>query len=84
MTKVRDIINKIKSIAVEAVLQPEVSVEDAMVIRIVREGESAEYTISRDLKLDTGKECQFLRVGGNTQSYCVSKSTIVSLQNILP
>ena len=84
LTKVRDIINKIKSIAVEAVLQPEVSVEDAMVIRIVREGESAEYTISRDLKLDTGKECQFLRVGENTQSYCVSKSTIISLQNILP
>jgi len=84
LTKVRDIINKIKGIILEAVLQPEVSIEDAMVVRIGNDGVSTEYTISKDLKLDTGKECQFLRVSGNTQSYCASKSSISALQNILP
>jgi len=84
LTKVRDIINKIKGIILEAVLQPEASVKDAMVVRIVKEGVSTEYTISKDLKLDTGKECHFLRVGTNAQSYCASKSTISALQNILP
>lgn len=84
LTKVRDVINKIKGIALEAVLQPEVSINDAMVIRIVREGVATEYTVSKDLKLDTGKECHFLRVGKNAQSYCASKSAITALQNILP
>ena len=84
LTKVRDIINKIKNIALEAVLQPEASIKDAMVIHIVKEGVLTEYTISKDLKLDTGKECHFLKVGTNAQSYCVSKPPIVALQNVLP
>jgi len=84
LAKVRNILNKIKGIVLEAVLQPEASVDNAMVIRIVREGTTIKYTISKDLKLDTNKECQFLSVEGSAQSYCTSKSTIVALQNILP
>lgn len=84
LSKVRDVINKIKGIALEAVLQPETSVDDAMVVRIVKEGVSTEYTISKDIKLDTDKECHFLRTGTNAQSYCVSKSSVSALQNILP
>jgi len=84
LAKVQDIINKIKDIVLEAVLQPEASIEDAMVMRIVNNGVSTEYTISKDLKLDTGKECHFLKVGTNAQSYCASKSSISALQNILP
>ncbi len=84
IAKVRDIINKIKGIALEAVLRPEASIDGAMVIRIVNDGVSREYTISKDLKLDTGKECQFLNIDGNTQSYCASKPAINALQNILP
>jgi len=84
LTKVRDIISKIKNISLEAVLKPEASINGAMVIRIVKKGVLTEYKVSRDLKLDTGKECHFLRVGKNAQSYCASKSTINALQNILP
>ena len=57
---------------------------DAMVVRVVKEGVSTEYRISKDLKSDTDKECQFLRVGESQQSYCASKSSISALQNILP
>jgi hypothetical protein len=84
LTKVRDIINKIQGIGLEAVLQPEASIDEAMVMRITKDGIVTEYKISKDLKLGTGKECHFLRVNGNTQSYCAAKPPISALQNILP
>ena len=82
--KIQDMINKLKNINPEIMLQPAASVENSMVISITKNGSSSQYTIGKDVVLDTGKECRFLKVDANEQGYCVSKSAIVALENILP
>jgi len=84
VSKVREIINKLKFLSIEADLKPPVSIKNSMSIGITKDGKLTEYSISKDMILKTGKECRFLNVKGNAQSYCAVKSTVVALQNALP
>jgi len=83
-SKINDIIGKIKNISIDVDFQPAVAVDDALRIRVTKEGVSTGYTITEDLVLSNGKECRFLSVDGSKQNFCASKSQIVALQNALP
>lgn len=82
--KVRDIITKIKGFNVEMVPRPASSLKNMLTIRVTKEGETKEYAVSKDIKLDNGKECHFLTVNADSQGYCVSKSQVTALQSALP
>ena len=82
--KVRDIINQISAFNLEAVPLPAASLANAMTLNITGEEGAKQYTVSKDVKLDNGKECHFLKAGAGAQGYCVSKSQVTALKNALP
>ncbi len=82
--KVYDIIGKIKNMNLEVVSQAVSFPKEALILKIKIDGETKEYTIGNNIKLDNGKECHFLKLKGEDQSYCVSKAHITALKNALP
>ena len=84
VAKVRDIISQISAFNLEAVPQPAVSLSNELTLSITGEEGTKQYTVSKDIKLDSGKECQYLKVGSSAQGYCVAKSQVTALKNALP
>lgn len=82
--KVRDILSQISAFNLEAVPLPAASLANVMTLSITGEEGAKQYTVSKDIKLDNGKECHFLKAGAGTQGYCVSKSQVTALKNALP
>ncbi len=81
--KVRDVINKIKDMNLEAVPKT-ASSEGTLTITITKEGVVQEYTISNGVKLESGKECHLLKVKGEDQDYCASKDHVAAIKSALP
>ena len=73
----RSAINALKNIGLEIVTQPAMSLKDVMIIHLTKKDGTTEITISEIYKSNTNKECHFLNVSGKTQSYCISKSSIL-------
>jgi len=84
ISKVKDIIKKIEDFNPEIVPKTTSLPGNELTLRIVKEGETKEYTISMDFKLDNDKECHFLKVSGEDQEYCLSTSQVSALQKALP
>jgi len=78
---VQNLLQKLKSLTLHTVSKITQSVENDIILKIMKEDSAKEYTFTKSVPLNGGRECHYLTIEGELQNFCINNNQVTGLKD---